>query len=403
MPKKGGKRKKTRTHVDPNETSNAQGALKSKEAEKVPKSLILRRGKTAQEVAELVDDLRHLMLPFTALHFQEDSNNRKMTLTQYATSLALPMGVSHILAFSQTNERLNLRLARTPEGPTLSFRVHRFSLNRHLKALQKRPISFSPALQANPPIVVTNNFGSTDAPPHVKLMRVTFQNMFPATNVATVKLADCRRVVLFNYMEPTDAQPATVQMRHYAIRATPVGANKRVRGLARKKKLPNLGRCNDVADYIQGNALVSDAPSDSEAEDTGPHVVQLPDTYCGNAKNSTSALKLVELGPRLTLELIKVEKGLGAGGDVLYHGLIHKSPEEAAAIKAKREQEARTKQERRNTQERNVERKRREAEEKRQAKRQRREDKTATHDSSEASDENSSASESASDDDEAST
>lgn len=30
-------------------------------------------------------------------------------------------------------------------------------------------------------------------------MRITFQNMFPAINVQTMKLADCGRVVLFNY------------------------------------------------------------------------------------------------------------------------------------------------------------------------------------------------------------
>ena len=54
-------------------------------------------------------------------------------------------------------------------------------------------------------------------PAHVKLMRITFQQLFPPTNVATVRLADCRRVVLFHY----DKESETVEMRHYAIRATP--------------------------------------------------------------------------------------------------------------------------------------------------------------------------------------
>lgn len=45
-------------------------------------------------------------------------------------------------------------------------------------------------------------------------------------------------------------------------------------------------------------------------------------------------MKLTELGPRLTLEIYKVEQGVGEG-DILYHKFIQKSPEEAAATKAR--------------------------------------------------------------------
>jgi ribosome biogenesis protein SSF1/2 len=116
---------------------------------------------------------------------------------------------------------------------------------------------------------------------------------------------------------------------------------------------------------------MSDAPSDSEAEDTSA-VVQLPQHYVGrgNGKSQTSALKLVELGPRLRLELIKVEKGLGSG-DVLYHAHISKTPEEAAVLKQRKQQEAALKEKRRSEQTANVERKRQAAEEKQQAKKQR--------------------------------
>lgn len=381
MPKRGRNRKKHRTHVVENEA--AQSALTTKKDDlKIPKSLVIRRGKTAAEVGELIEDLRHLMLPYTALHFQEDPKNRKLTLAQYATNLALPMGITHILSFSQNQERLNLRLARTPQGPTLSYRVHRFSLNRHIKGLQKRPVSYTASMSSNPPVVVTNNFGDANSSPHIKLMRITFQNLFPAINVSSVKLSECRRVVLFNlvsedYTDEKDGTSKTrqvVQMRHYAIKATPV-VHRRVRRLA-QEKIPNLGKCQDIADYLMGNAIQSDAASDSEPEDDPSHVVQLPDKYVGkgNTKSQKSALKLVEIGPRLSFELIKVEKGLGAG-DVLYHAHVHKSPEEAAALKARKEKEANLKQQRRAEQEANVERKRKAEEEKRQAKRKRKEER----------------------------
>jgi ribosome biogenesis protein SSF1/2 len=378
MPKRGRNRKKSRTHVL-EKAEAAQSALTTKKDEKVPKSLVIRRGKTATEVGELVEDLRHLMLPYTALHFQEDPKNRKLTLAQYAVHLSLPMGITHMLSFSQNQERLNLRVARTPDGPTLSFRVHRFSLNRHIKALQKRPVSYTDSLSANPPIVVTNNFGDAAALPHIKLMRITFQNMFPAINVSTVKLSECRRVVLFNLIEVPDIEETgissrhLVQMRHFAVQASPVGVHRRVRRLA-QDKLPNLHKCQDIADYLVGNQ--SDAPSDSEPEDDPAHVVQLPDRYVGkgNRKAGKSALKMVEIGPRLTLELLKVEKGLGAG-DVLYHAHVKKSPEEAAALKAKKEKEVNLKHQRRVEQEKNVERKRNIVDEKRESKRRKKEER----------------------------
>jgi ribosome biogenesis protein SSF1/2 len=379
MPKRGRRRKKTRTQ-EPSEQENAASALESSKDAKVPKSLIIRRGKTAHEVVELVDDLRHLMLPYTALNFQEDPSNRKLTLQQYTTNLALPMGISHILAFTQKQERLSMRLARTPEGPTMHFRIHQFSLAKHIKGLQKRPVSQTASLQSNPPVVVTNNFGNHTASPHIKLLRITFQNMFPAINVATVKLSECRRVVLFNLIEEEgsgeeEGKKQIVEIRHYAVKATPVGVHRRVRRLV-QTKIPNLNKVSDIADYIEGNAIASDAPSDSEAEDDPSHTVQLSDKYVGrgNAKSQKSALKLVELGPRLSMELIKVEKGLG-NGDVMYHAYVHKTPAEASALKERKERETELKKQRRAAQDANVERKRKATEEKREAKKQRKGDR----------------------------
>lgn len=56
-------------------------------------------------------------------------------------------------------------------------------------------------------------------------MKVTLQNMFPSINVATIKLSDCRRVVMFNL----DKATGSVEMRHYAVRATPTGITKAIK------------------------------------------------------------------------------------------------------------------------------------------------------------------------------
>ncbi|KAL3909711.1 MAG: hypothetical protein SGILL_007980 [Bacillariaceae sp.] len=384
MPKRGRRRKKSRTHAA--DAENVAGTLSNADGSKVPKSLVIRRGKCEPIVADLIQDMRRLMMPYTAMNFHEDANYRKLTLSKYCQHVCLPLGISHIMAFSQKDERLSLRVAKTPSGPTLTFRVHLFSLSKHIQKLQRRPVNTKTLLDS-PPIVVTNNFGDQTAPPQVKLMRITFQNMFPAINVATVKLKECRRVVLFHLVEEPvegendeNGEPKTkqrIEMRHYAVKASPVGVNRKVRRLI-QSKIPNLNKVQDIADYIAGNANATtsvDAASDSEPEDSNA-VVELSQNYSGrgNRSQGKSALKLVELGPRLSLELIKVEQGLG-DGNVMYHAHIHKSAEEAKAIQEQAEGKVRLKESRRQEQERNVERKRKAKEDKREAKKKRKEER----------------------------
>ena len=413
MPRRGRHRKKTRTHVVATD-ERITSALHSNDALKVPRSLVIRRGKTEGELAELVSDLRGLMRPYTALNFKEDARNRKMTLTHYANSLSGPLGITHVLAVSQNSGRVALRVGRAPGGPTLTFRVKRFTLGRQIRSAQRRPYDSAKAYDS-PPVVVTNNFGDASAPPHVKLMRITFQNMFPAINVGTVKLGECRRVVLFNFVRrdvvqkdekngkggkddadgDADLEDEEVEVRHYAIRTKPVGVDRRVRRLV-ESKVPNLGRLNDIADYIArsgegaaGGMMGAGDISDSEAEDEA-HQVDMPpsgltrrrkkkngdgsSTGTGGGGGSKSALKLVELGPRLRLKLYKVERLL-SGGDVMYHAYVSKTPAEVAALKKRKDGEASLKKRRREEQEGNVERKKRAKDEKRDAREGRRKER----------------------------
>ena len=178
-----------------------------------------------------------------------------------------------------------------------------------------------------PPVLVLNNFSQSEEA-QVKLMKVTFQHMFPTINVKTVKLSDCRRVVLFHYNKENE----TVEMRHFAIRANPVGISRNIKKIV-QSKVPDLSNLKDISEFVDGT--YAGAASDSEMEDESSRVT-LPERYVGrgNAKSQLSAMKLTELGPRLTLEIYKVEQGVGEG-DILYHKFVKKSAEEAAAIKAR--------------------------------------------------------------------
>merc|ERR1712195_398788 len=159
---------------------------------------------------------------------------------------------------------------------------------------------------------------------------------------------------------------------------TPIGIDRKVRRLI-QSKIPNLNKVQDIADYIAGSANATtsvDAASDSEPEDGSNAIVELAQNYVGkgNKSQGKSALKLVELGPRLCLELIKVEQGLG-DGNVMFHAHVKKTPEEAKEIQDKAERKVNIKIQRRQVQERNVERKRKAQEEKREAKKQRKEER----------------------------
>lgn len=95
--------------------------------------------------------------------------------------------------------------------------------------------------------------------------------------------------------------------------------------------------------------------SESEYEDDENNEVVLPQTLNsrGNLQNNKSAIRLHEIGPRLTIELIKIQNDLFAG-EVLYHNAIIKSEEEIAEMKKVRAEKKRLKELRKKVQSENV-------------------------------------------------
>jgi len=284
-----GRKRKRRTHVQPSEEETA--------TVKVPKSFVFKRGRVGKTVRDLLADVRKVMQPNTASHLKERKTNTLKDFIQ----VAAPLGVTHFLIFSATDNATYLRLARVPRGPTLKFRIIKYSLAKDIRRMQRRPIS--PGQEFNTaPLVVLNNFNSQER--HVSLMTVMFQNLFPAINVSTIKLAECRRVVLFDY----DSKTNTVEVRHYAITASPVGVSRTVKRIV-QTRLPDVGHLKDIADYVEGRGINL---SDSEFEDGPDAQVEMPHDY--NRKKTPAALKtqaqsairLQELGPRMKLQLIKV-------------------------------------------------------------------------------------------------
>lgn len=65
-------------------------------------------------------------------------------------------------------------------------------------------------------------------------------------------------------------------------------------------KVPNLSKCQDISEFLTKPTM-----SESEAEDDEISHVTLPQNLSsrGNHANSKSAIRLYELGPRITLQV----------------------------------------------------------------------------------------------------
>lgn len=72
---------------------------------------------------------------------------------------------------------------RLPRGPTLTFKIHSFSLARDVISKLKKQMVYGEAFK-NAPLVILNNFSGEGM--QLKLIASTFQNMFPTINLTTV-------------------------------------------------------------------------------------------------------------------------------------------------------------------------------------------------------------------------
>ncbi|KAH0537858.1 protein Peter pan [Cotesia glomerata] len=352
-----GRRKKGKC-VRKNKQMDSQ---ESEDLVRAPHSFVIHRGIPGDHIVELTKDFRRVLEPFTASSLKE----RKKNSIKDFVSVSSVLHVSHMCIFSRTELGMYMKLCRIPRGPTLTFKIINFTLARDVISAMKKQMVFEEAFK-NFPLVIMNNFSGAagkdednkdnvkgdddeddddkahDA--HIKLMATTFQNMFPSINITKINLSTVRRCVCLNY-NPADK---SIDFRHYAIKVVPVGLSRGVKKLV-QAKIPNLSKCQDYSELLSKGTL-----SESEAEDDPESHVTLSQELSsrGNHAKGKSAIRLYELGPRLTMQLIKVEDGL-LDGKVMFHEHIHKTDEEIQTIEKLREKKKRLKEKRKRIQEEN--------------------------------------------------
>mmetsp|Transcript_3450 Transcript_3450/g.5082 ORF Transcript_3450/g.5082 Transcript_3450/m.5082 type:complete len:420 (-) Transcript_3450:12-1271(-) len=287
----------------------------------VPRSLIYTQGKIGTHLQNLQQDLRTVMLPYTA----ENARITKHMKFRDLIKLSQQIYLSHFMAITLGPMGPLLTMMRVPHGPTIQFRIQSYSLiedvSSFLKSISKPVVRVRPHKHTGaskhqgdkddhelhqyhnkPPMVVLNHFNNVEG--HMKLVGLTFQHMFPSIDVSDFDAED-RRVVLFEYDEDRDL----VEFRHYAVK-------------------------------------VNEEKEEEKNKD----------------ENITASTSLVEIGPRMSLSLIKIEKEL-RGGEVLYHRYVEKTSAEKKMLEKRAKDQAKQRFKRRREQEANVEAKQQEREE----------------------------------------
>jgi ribosome biogenesis protein SSF1/2 len=385
-------RKKKRTHVRDDETPGKPG-----QGHRKPKSMVIRMGAgdIGPSVSQLVRDFRTVMEPDTASRLKERKANK---LKDY-TAMAGPLGVTHLFLFSRSKTgNVHLRVALTPRGPTMTFRVERYALAKDIAKAQKHPRGGGKEY-LTAPLLVMNNFASQQgqgeqaADPIKKqlesLTTTVFQSMFPPISPQSTPLNSIKRILLLNREVSADGT-YIISLRHYAITTRKAGVSKRVRRFdpsqqrIREKKsgaLPNLGKLEDMADYILDPAA-GGYTSASETELDTDNEIEVMETTTqkvlsrreqqrqadgenkaksdGDADKTSNvekrAVKLVELGPRMRLRMVKVEEGV-CDGKVMWNEFVTKTKAEEKELEQKWEVRRKEKDERKRVQRENVERK----------------------------------------------
>lgn len=217
-------------------------------------------------------------------------------------------------------------------------------------------------------------------PPHEALLTSMFQSLFPQISAQRTPLSSIRRVLLLDRQPvPSDSDEASsecvIEARHYIISTKAIGLSKPIRRLdaaqravrqskaSRRSALPNLGKLEDIADYMLDPAAAGGYTSESEVEEDA-EVEVLPSTSNRQAprKKRTPkgpekrAVKLSEIGPRMKLEMIKIEEGLGEG-KVLWHAWEKKTKAEERELETRHKRKKEERDRRRREQMENIKKK----------------------------------------------
>lgn len=348
MPKTGGKRKKTRTHKK----------IEEGEYDKVPKTFVLKRGEISKELRDIVHNMREVFYPYTAMNMKEGQNEKIKNLMK----LSANFNVSSMQMFSSTEKSNMLKIAKTPTGPTFTFKITKYTNNTDLQELLPRNKKMD-SKNLGCPLLICNGFTSKKERESVKtdddstmnnlgqsdqdLQNTMFNNLFPPIAISKSDPKKLKRCCQVDY----DGATQSMDFRHYYIRQTHTGINNKIKKQVNTSRIPDQSKAMDFADYFTGNVGYA---SDSDVDQIPNSKIELDQMdNKGDVNKEKVNLRLYEVGPRLNLKLVKIEEGF-LGGSVFFHRFKKFNAAEVEAQKKKQKNKLQLKSARKLAQEENV-------------------------------------------------
>ncbi|XP_069187963.1 protein Peter pan-like [Procambarus clarkii] len=328
--------------------NRVQARAKQTQETKRTQCFVINRGNVGKVTKKLTQDFRRVMEPNTATKLKQTKNNAIKDFI----AISAQLNVTHLVVFSQTSVGLYLKLCRLAHGPTLTFKIINFARSKDVLSSLKKQNVFSGQYLVGPCLMT--NLQPQEGDLHLQLSARMFLDMFPTITPNQVKTESIRRCCLIHY----DFEEGLFDFRHYSIKVVPIGISKAVKKM-NKRKLPDLSNFSDVSEFMTKSGLLSE----SEAEDDpSAHVTVDVKVAPKKLGRQQSSVRLSELGPRLSLKLLKIEEGL-LEGKTLYNSTIVKTPEEILELEKKKKRNKQLKLKRKQDQEMHVEAKKKKKEE----------------------------------------
>jgi ribosome biogenesis protein SSF1/2 len=280
-------------------------------------AIILKRGRVGQYIRKLIQELRTTMYPYTAINLKESKAN---SIKDFLSIVDI-YGLSHMMMLTNTEKASYMRMAKMPRGPTITMKVNKYCLAadvyEHLNSADKPAKPLTKSFN-HVPLVIMNGFNK-NIPEEFKLPVETsamlIQSLFPPLNLSELQLKNCKRVVLFNLR--MDDEPV-IEFRHFDIDIERHSIKKTISNIINNKKT-DLSSFNNISDYILKQTGYTSCSDNEEA------AVEIIEDK--NKDDNKVKVKLVEIGPRIDMKVVKIEEGF-LKGNVVYHSHIKKSKKE---------------------------------------------------------------------------
>jgi ribosome biogenesis protein SSF1/2 len=326
----------------------------------------MKRGRVGPYLRKLVSELRVAMYPYTAINLKES----KVNSIKDFLSIVDVYGLSHMLMVTKTDKRSYLRLAKMPRGPTITFRLEDYCLgadlfDHNVNTLKRNGKPLTKSCN-HMPLVIMNGFNSSKITEEyiepVKIAGMLIQSFFPPINLNEIQLKKCKRVMLFNLNFEKDENGNNiplVEFRHFDIDIEKYSIKKTISNIINFKKT-DLSNFQNISDYILKQSGYT-SQSDNEDPNAGLCSIikdeEIKEEAKCNKENDEEKdkikVKLYELGPRLNLQIHKIEEGF-LKGNVMFHSLLKKSKKEIKETMNSIKEKKRIKKERKMQQEENI-------------------------------------------------